>query len=69
MRTLKEWNDERMIAHQAREDAMAPHPNRIACPTCAAELWDSNPTIVLDSWPAQMNVHCPACGYRGFRIR
>ena len=41
--------------------------NGIACPTCGKELVDSNPNEVLLSYPAQMRVVCPACGWRGLR--
>jgi hypothetical protein len=30
---------------------------------------DSNPMISLDSYPPMLDVHCPACGYRGYRIQ
>ena len=55
MKTLDEFNAER------RKDG-------IACPKCGKELLDSSPSITLTSHPPQKNIHCDACGYRGFRI-
>ncbi len=43
-------------------------PNNIACPECGEELWDTSPRVTLTSDPPQKNVHCPDCGYHGFRI-
>ncbi len=68
MKTLEEHNEERRIAYRQMMKAAEPHPNRIECPKCGAELWDSNPCMTLDSMPPQKNVHCPKCGYRGFRL-
>ena len=45
-----------------------PRPNGIACPKCGEEMMDSNPMITLTSHPAQKNVHCPKCEYKGYRI-
>jgi DNA-directed RNA polymerase subunit RPC12/RpoP len=45
-----------------------PKPNGIACTKCGNELMDSNPMMTLTSHPAQKNVHCPKCGYTGYRI-
>ena len=46
---------------------MAPVKNGIECPICKEELWDTNPMLILTSSPAQKNVHCDKCGYRGYR--
>jgi len=45
----------------------SPEPNGIECPQCGHELVDSNPMVVLTSMPAQKNVHCLTCRYRGYR--
>ena len=45
-----------------------PVKNGIACPNCGTELWDSNPMITLTSYPAQKDVHCTECHYKGYRI-
>ena len=68
MKTLVEFDQERRRVYQKAEDAIKPHPNGIECPKCKKELHDSAPTVTLTSNPPQKNVHCPACGYRGFRI-
>jgi len=68
MKTLDQHNTERRDAHRAAREAMRPHPNGIACPDCGKELWDSSPMITLTSAPPQKDVHCPECGYRGYRL-
>lgn len=68
MKTLDQHNKERMEAHSIYMELQKPHPNGIACPKCGKELWDSAPTITLTSNPPQKNVHCPACGYTGYRL-
>lgn len=68
LKSLEAFNGERRAKHEAQRHAMMPHPNRIACPGCGAELWDSDPSVTLTSNPPQKNVHCPACDYRGYRL-
>lgn len=69
MKTLDEFNEERRKAHaEGGITRDKPHPNGIACPKCGKELWDSSPNVTLTSSPPQKNVHCPACGYHGYRI-
>lgn len=68
MKTMEEHNAERLEAHRNRMAERQPHPNGIECPKCKAELWDSAPMCLLTSNPPQKNVHCPACGYIGFRL-
>lgn len=46
-----------------------PVKNGIACPKCGAELYDSNPFIILTSFPPQLEVHCEKCDYTGYRIK
>lgn len=67
MKTLAEHEAEARAIHERMRDADNPHANGIACPECGGELWDSNPTFVLDSCPPRKEIHCPACGYRGCR--
>jgi hypothetical protein len=45
-----------------------PKRNGIACPKCGNELMDSNPMATLTSHPAQKDVHCSKCEYKGYRI-
>ena len=68
MKTLDQHNAERRHSFSEQDELNKPHPNGIQCPNCDAELWDSNPMIVLTSYPAQKNVHCPECGYAGYRL-
>lgn len=42
--------------------------NGIACPKCGEEMMDSNPMVVLTSYPPQKNVNCSKCDYVGYRI-
>lgn len=69
MKTLAEHNAERKAAYKAQQEAMEPHPNGIACPKCLTELWDSSPYVVLDGISALKDVHCTACGFRGYAFR
>ena len=68
MKTLDEFNNERMNDFNAMQELNKPHPNGIECPECGKELWDSNPMVTLTSYPAKKNIHCPACGYTGYRL-
>lgn len=68
MKTLDEFNKSARKAHELVDKLNQPHPNGIGCPSCGTELWDSNPMLMLTSNPPQKNIHCPACGYRGYRI-
>ena len=65
MITLEEYNKEKQIIQSTQS---SPHKNEIECPNCKKELWDSNPMVSLLSYPPQKNVHCPSCGYTGFRL-
>ena len=65
MKTLNEHNAQRQEAHGSMNK---PHANGIKCPQCSKELWDSNPMVILTSYPAQKNVHCPSCDYTGYRV-
>lgn len=68
MKSLEEFNEEQRKRHEEADESNKPHPNGIACPKCGKELWDSNPSMTLTSNPPQKNVHCPACGYHGYRV-
>jgi DNA-directed RNA polymerase subunit RPC12/RpoP len=45
-----------------------PRPNGIECPNCKHELVDSSPRYTMSSIPPQKYVHCPQCGYKGYRV-
>jgi DNA-directed RNA polymerase subunit RPC12/RpoP len=67
---LKSLDEHNSIAwsNQSSMFDNSPKPNGIACPNCGEELMDSHPMITLTSHPAQKNIHCPSCDYRGYRI-
>ena len=65
MKTLKEYN---AIRTSSCIDFNKPKKNGIECDTCGQELWDTNPNITLTSLPAQKNVHCEGCGFKGYRL-
>ena len=62
--SLKEFNDKKLKLWTTKSSPK----NGIACPQCKTELEDSNPAISLMSNPPQKNIHCPSCGWAGFRI-
>jgi ribosomal protein S27AE len=68
LKSLDQHTSERREMHEKMWEAMAPHPNRIACPDCGHELWDTNPTMLLASCPPKKDIHCPVCGYSGYRL-
>ncbi len=68
MKTLKDHNDERLRHYEELRHINDVRPNGIECPECKAELWDSEPAMTLTSNPPKKTIHCPACGYRGYRI-
>lgn len=68
LKSLDEFNESARNAHKVVDQLYKPRPNGIACPQCGSELWDSSPHITLTSSPPQKNIHCPACGYYGYRI-
>lgn len=62
LKTLQEFNDERLYEHSK-------HPfNGIECPNCKHELLDDDTGMVLLSSPPQIRIHCVECNYRGTRI-
>ena len=64
--TLEEYNKRR------REEFMInsslPRPNGIVCSQCGTELMDSNPMVVLASYPPLKEVICSFCGYEDYRV-
>lgn len=64
LKILDQASAERYAAYQAWRE---PRPNGITCPTCGAELVDSDPTLCLTSDPPQTKVYCNSCGYSGSR--
>lgn len=68
LKSLNQFNQEKLHQHDQQRLAMQPHPNGIECPQCGKELWDSDPTLTLTSYPAKKNIHCPECGFTGYRL-
>ena len=66
MKTLDEFNAERRKEYYENVELL--NKNGIACPKCWKELLDGSPAVILTSHPPQKNIHCNACGYKGFRI-
>lgn len=68
MKTLEEFNLQRRQEWGSLFNLEKPHANGLECPKCKKELWDSDPMKTLTSIPPQKNVHCPDCGYIGYRL-
>ena len=45
-----------------------PQLNGLHCPECGEELLDSKPNTILTMHPAQKEVECISCEYKGYRI-
>jgi len=67
MKSLEEHNQERSDDYQGIYNPN-PKPNGIECPKCKEELHDTQPNMVLTSYPPKKNVGCLKCGYKGYRI-
>jgi len=65
MKSLEKHNKEHRNSYSIINK---PCPNGIECPKCKKELLDTEPINILTSNPPQNHVHCPACGYSGYRI-
>lgn len=65
LKSLEDFNREQIEVYRRLRE---PHPNGIACPECRAELWDSNPSVLLTTHPPRVHIHCPACGFSGSRV-
>jgi hypothetical protein len=68
LKSLSQFNAEKLQNSFDLTDLQKPKKNGIACPGCGEELFDSSPMVVLASFPAQKNVHCQKCNYLGYRI-
>ena len=66
MKTLEEFNAEKEQEYRTRR-SRDPVKNGIACPKCGKELFDSEPDIILTSFPPEKDVYCE-CGFRGYRV-
>lgn len=68
MKTLDKFNTDRFKHYDSMAKLNQPHPNGIKCPECGKELWDSRPMITLTTSPPRKDIHCPKCGYKGYRL-
>lgn len=75
LKTLNEHNADRLAMHEVYREKNKPQPNGIECPECGKELRDSQPAVTIKEdengdaiFPPQKHIHCPACGYRGYRV-
>lgn len=67
MKTLDEHDAERSAYHGfAFQNTQV--RNNIACPKCGEELYDSNPSMTLTSFPPRKSIHCGACDFKDTRI-
>lgn len=57
MKTVDEYEEEKRLARQN-------HGTGIQCPQCGDELIESNPLMILTTYPARKAVHCPTCKYQ-----
>jgi DNA-directed RNA polymerase subunit RPC12/RpoP len=67
LKTLDEHNSEQW-KYQVSMIDNSPRLNGIACPNCEEEMYDTNPNETLTSFPAQKNIHCENCKYKGYRV-
>lgn len=67
LKSLEDYNTQQREYH-FNISIDKPVLNGIACPKCGEEMMDSNPMVVLTSYPPQKNVNCSKCDYVGYRI-
>ena len=63
--SLEEYNN---LARKRWNAFQSSYKNGIACPRCGEELYDTNPSIELTSYPPKKDIHCNNCKYTGYRI-
>ena len=65
--TLEENNNK---SFQVSNSWNTPQLNGIACPKCGCELYDSNPMVILATYPAKKTTRCSSenCDYSGARL-
>ncbi len=68
LESLEQYNRRRCNAYAHPYYGTGPCLNGIACPKCGNELYDTNPSFILTSYPPQYSVHCEHCHYSGYRI-
>jgi hypothetical protein len=67
LKKLEEYNEQRKQLYWY-SNLNTPELNGIACPECNEELFDTHPTITINSIPVKKDVHCGKCDFKGFRI-
>lgn len=68
LKTLRDYNRERLRYHWENTPDGNPCPNGISCPVCEKELVDTNPLTILPSFPPKKSVHCDSCDFKGYRV-
>ena len=63
MKTLNEYNEERLKEHKRL--TTFPRKNGIACPKCNGEMSDIN-NVILGSYPSKKQVYCESCSYNDY---
>ncbi len=64
LKDLNEHNSLRGVYYNLEEKVR----NGIACPNCGNELIDSQPMMMLTSYPPQKATMCENCEYIGYRL-
>jgi hypothetical protein len=64
MKTLNEYNKDRRTEIKLAQQT--PKKAGVLC-ECGTELVYSSESV-LTSLPPQMSVHCPSCGFRGYKV-
>lgn len=69
LKSLEEHNNQAGIGFAQSRNPLA---NGIACPKCGKELYDTNPSVSLLTYPMQKRVECMplngGCGFSGTRM-
>lgn len=71
MKTLKEHNEQALNLirgfNPITKNGYSSVKNGIECPDCGSELFDTNPNVILTSYPPKNEIHCSNCKYKGYR--
>ena len=64
MKTVEEHNREMYERYRPKEVGTG-----VQCPHCGNEMFESEPGVVLLSFPPKINVHCKSCEYKTTLIK
>lgn len=65
LKNLDSFNEEKSKSYSSLS---VPRLNGIACPKCGSELYDSNPSFSLMTYPPKKAINCSKCEYTGYRV-